>query len=343
MKDKSNPWNWEIGDTFYLKLEGLEDEEFNNRYLIFVKIDNYEYRVHGLPIFYVKITKDDTLPKTKEEIDDLEFIQTSFVLWEERFKPLRKEEIKKLGEITFYPDDLGLLSVYRVAIWITQKRSVPEGFHYLGNHNIQKPEKEYIPFTGRLITISNQELMIQFVKFYKNYNLKQSGIYIPEVAYQRRKEREEIDREMEKYLKNFREQEAKKTQEKDTLTYVGEDEEMKKILRKGPKTYIELSDADRQFIQSYRKQTYPKLGKELKLKAKFDTVNNLCEEVLEGKKILSQGLTALTEKQKRTISNCLNGREDEDARDLVIYYLMIEAVYLVMTKYYTKEGYRKVL
>ena len=90
MKDKSNPWNWEIGDTFYLKLEGLEDEEFNNRYLIFIKIDNYEYRVHGLPIFYVKITKNDTLPKTKEEIDDLEFIQTSFVLWEERFKPLRK-------------------------------------------------------------------------------------------------------------------------------------------------------------------------------------------------------------------------------------------------------------
>ena len=97
MKDKTNPWNWEIGDTFYLKLEGLEDEEFNNRYLIFIKMGEEEYRVHGLPVFYVKITKNDVLPKTKEEIDRLEFVQTSVEFWENRFKPLCPEDRKKSG------------------------------------------------------------------------------------------------------------------------------------------------------------------------------------------------------------------------------------------------------
>ena len=247
----------------------------------------------------------------------------------------------------FYPDELGLLSIYRVCIWITQKRSVPEGFCYLGNYDIIPPEKEYVRFGGDNLTLIKMDLKEFFTKCYKNYNLKQFSIYIPEEAFRRRAEEAKFNQEMDEFLKNFNENEARKNEEQrkrnDTLTYVGGDEEMKKILRKGPKTYLPIEEADKRFMESYIMKDQPSSIEELKLKAKLDRIKKLCEEFLREEKTLFQKIEGITLKQKEEISEYVAKQEEKEARENAIYYFMTEVAYLILTKYYTKEGFRKVL
>ena len=71
---------WKKWDTFYYKIES-ENEIINNRYLLFVKVDDTQWYDKKFPVFRVLITKDNKLPTSFEEVNNLEHVQTSQVYW----------------------------------------------------------------------------------------------------------------------------------------------------------------------------------------------------------------------------------------------------------------------
>ena len=72
-------------------------------------------------MFRAKITKDKVLPKTKEEIDNLEFIKVSSLDQNMRFFPFSglvsdEEHIKRVSKVKIYPDEYGYLylNIFRI-------------------------------------------------------------------------------------------------------------------------------------------------------------------------------------------------------------------------------------
>ena len=62
--------------SYKLESDYAKEKGIYGRHLIFIKIDIYENSVGGKdPVFWIKITDDDKIPKTVEEINNLEFIE----------------------------------------------------------------------------------------------------------------------------------------------------------------------------------------------------------------------------------------------------------------------------
>ena len=201
IKEKSSPKDWKINDVFYTKIKH-KDELYNNKYLLFIKVGERGWATKSnIPVFWLKITKDNNLPKTKEEIDNLEFIITSMTVWENRFLPLMggyQEMIKDLEEkkkVKFFPDDFGYLHAYRFALIAFNRKYVPEELEYLGNFEVTPPKDEYIPFCEQSInTYRWENLFDNLLERYKLYNLRQSIMYEKEYSENLHKEnKEEFD------------------------------------------------------------------------------------------------------------------------------------------------------
>ena len=97
-------------------------------YLIYIKIDILKYSDGYVdPVFWIKITDDDKIPKTVEEINNLEFIE----LVNHRFEA--KNMIFKDKDINVKPNKRGMIPIYRTAIHTTSKRSIPKKLIYIGN------------------------------------------------------------------------------------------------------------------------------------------------------------------------------------------------------------------
>ena len=82
---------WKIGDVFAypLKSELAKEKGLYGRYFLIQKVDETVwYPRHIVPIVYVKITKDDTLPANLEEYNQLEYVQSCFTKYENRFWPI---------------------------------------------------------------------------------------------------------------------------------------------------------------------------------------------------------------------------------------------------------------
>ena len=145
---------WKNGDVFAYKLEGEEaiKNKLNNRYLIIQKVDERKwFPASIIPIVRLKITKDEKIPKTESEINQLEYIQTGYCFFEERFRgrdasiPLKEQIAGK----SFDTDEYGLLPEFLLTIIITSKmKQFQQKLIYLGNYpNIKLPKIEYIPLT----------------------------------------------------------------------------------------------------------------------------------------------------------------------------------------------------
>ncbi|MCR4651465.1 MAG: hypothetical protein K5662_06885, partial [Lachnospiraceae bacterium] len=123
---------WNIGDVFAFKLESQKAEEMGllNRYLIIQKIDETICEQgHTVPIVYVRLSKDDRLPESEEEINAMEFVNVSFSI------KLSREENRKVS----VPECV-------MIIVSTSKRVIPKKLIYLGNYkDLNKPEKEHYP------------------------------------------------------------------------------------------------------------------------------------------------------------------------------------------------------
>lgn len=71
--------DWKIGDTYAYKIERSISKDVNliGKYMIFRKVDdNKDNKIYESPIVYVQITDDSKLPKTKEEIEELQYVIT---------------------------------------------------------------------------------------------------------------------------------------------------------------------------------------------------------------------------------------------------------------------------
>lgn len=188
LKEKRNPRDWEIGDTFYYQINN-PDVNIDKRYFIFIKVGNLDKE----PIFRVKITEGNTLLRTNKELERLEYIKTMVITWEDRFIPFDghisdEELIMERNKIKFYPDEFGFLHEYLINISIRTRRNVPKDWDYLGNFALTPPQDEYIPFSpynirGCLWITAKEEL----VRDYYRYNKRDINFYNKKIASERRK------------------------------------------------------------------------------------------------------------------------------------------------------------
>lgn len=122
--------DWNNYDVFSYKLESdyAKEKGIYGRHLIFIKIDIHENSVGGKEAaFWIKITNDDKIPKTVEEINNLEFIE----IVNHRFED--KNMIFKDKDINVKPNKRGMIPIYRSSICTSSKRSIPKKLIYIGN------------------------------------------------------------------------------------------------------------------------------------------------------------------------------------------------------------------
>ena len=171
---------WKIGDVYAYPMTGPDSEgtEFYRRYAICIKVDNYEHRILGwdedpadiLPVVWIKLTKDNQLPATVEEIDALEFVQMRHyahvprVFDRERFifecnffgqevpseeklneieENYNKEKEEEFDHSSDYLTDINHhLHYFRTYLPNYSKRSTPKYLIYLGNYKVAPPPLE---------------------------------------------------------------------------------------------------------------------------------------------------------------------------------------------------------
>ncbi len=222
IKEKKHPKNWVNGDTFILEINSSEYPQYNGEYLIFNKVDDYSWGTKSnLSVFRIKITNDKKIPKSKEELEKLDYIIVRSWVWEERFYPLmgypeRERQIEERSKIKYYPDEFGYLNSYLYVIYVLFPKKVPEGFQYIGNYKLTPPKDEYVPFHKGNYDFSGFNILTdELVSSYHKYNKRNSKIYSEEAA----KRRHEIERGAlegaNKFFKSMYEAEQKK-KEKDS-------------------------------------------------------------------------------------------------------------------------------
>lgn len=189
--DKTLRRTWVEGDTFAVKID-CPKSKYNGRYLILI----YHLYVKNLPMdsetFRVKITKDKKIPTTKEEIEKLEYIKTNVMPYEARLLPrivgyTLDQAIEEDKENTYYLDEFGYLSSYRLLLFVGKKRRITQ-FEYIGNFDITPPKDEW--FDNSLSGYSNLErnnveyinYIDDLVRYYEDYNLRKSKIYTEKVS-----------------------------------------------------------------------------------------------------------------------------------------------------------------
>lgn len=190
MERKLFKCSWQIGDVFAYRLESnlARERGIWGRYFLIQKIDEMIWHPgHIVPIVYVKITKDDTLPSSIEEYDELEYIQTWFTKYEDRFLPLDMsrpyEDIVEKSKKHYQVDEFGFLPQFRITLLNTSKKQIPTNLVFLGNFaNSSRPKKEFIPhLKDNISSVSwkgfGDTFETKMIKRYFGHNLREFGIY----------------------------------------------------------------------------------------------------------------------------------------------------------------------
>ncbi len=182
IEEKRKLTKWKDGDVFALPIKNSEHKELNGRYLLLIKdtIPGWNLKRTEV-VLRAKITDTKTLPKNEEEIERLEYIITTNEIIEGVLNLTEKVEITKEGAAEYqgkkyYFDQYGYVNSYVIRVWVRKK--LPEELIYLGNYNLSKPEKEYIPATessGVIFTMVEHIIQI-LTDDYEDLN-KKSTIY----------------------------------------------------------------------------------------------------------------------------------------------------------------------
>lgn len=189
-KRRTYKCQWKFGDVFAYQLESdlAKEKGLYGRYFLIQKVDEgVWYPGHIVPIVYVKITSDTTLPSNVEEYDKLEYVQTWFTKYENRFLPIDmnrpQEDIAEKSKINYQVDEYGFLPQYRVELLNTSKRAIPSKLIYVGNFaNAIRPQNEFIPHSKEnIVTVSwkhfNETFETKMIKQYCGHNLRELSIY----------------------------------------------------------------------------------------------------------------------------------------------------------------------
>ena len=181
---------WQIGDVFAYRLESelAKEKGLYGKFFLIQKIDEGTwYPGHVVPIVYVKLTNDINLPTNECEYNQLEYVQTSFTKFENRFWPINgcciQEDILRKSQINYVVDEYGYLPEYRITLLNTSKRVIPKNLIYLGCfQGATPPKNEFIPHTKiNISTISwekyGETFETRMIKTYCNHNLRELAIY----------------------------------------------------------------------------------------------------------------------------------------------------------------------
>lgn len=145
------------------------------------------YPGHIVPIVYVKITNDSRLPANIEEYNRLEYVQTGFSKYEERFWPIDmtrpQEDIAEKSKLNYQVDEYGFLPRYRTELLNTSKKVIPANLIYVGNFaNAIPPQKEFVPHSKQNIAPVSwskfgETFESKMIKWYCGHNLRELSIY----------------------------------------------------------------------------------------------------------------------------------------------------------------------
>lgn len=181
---------WNLGDVFAYQLESnlAKERGLYGRYFLIQKVDEgVWYPGHIVPIVYVKITGNEHLPSNTEEYDKLEYVQTWFTKYEDRFLPIdmsrAQEDIAEKSKLDYQTDEYGFLPQYRVELLNTSKKVIPTKLIYVGNFaNAVRPTKEFIPHSKEnIVTVAwkqfGETFETKMIKRYCAHNLRELSIY----------------------------------------------------------------------------------------------------------------------------------------------------------------------
>lgn len=181
---------WKIGDVYAYRLESdlAKERGLYGRYFLIQKVDEgVWYPGHIVPIVYVKITNDTNLQSNAEEYNQIEYVQTWFTKYEDRFLPIDmrcpQEDTAEKSKINYQVDEYGFLPQYRAKLLNTSKRVIPQKLIYVGNFsNVVRPQKEFIPHSKEnIVTVSwkqfDETFETKMIKLYCGHNLREFSIY----------------------------------------------------------------------------------------------------------------------------------------------------------------------
>lgn len=181
---------WKLGDVFAYQLESdlAKDRALYGRYFLIQKVDESLWHPgHIVPIVYVKITRDTNLPSNVEEYNQLEYVQTWFTKYEDRFFPIDmrrpQEDIAEKSKINYQVDAYGYLPQYRVKLLNTSQQVIPAKLIYVGNFaNAVRPQNEFVPHSKEnIVTVSwkqfDETFETKMIKRYCEHNLRELCIY----------------------------------------------------------------------------------------------------------------------------------------------------------------------
>lgn len=201
MKTKKRPWN--TSDVYAYKISSDKAKEVGliGRYFLLQKIGEIQYSARIMsPIVYVKITKDDRMPTTTEEFDQLEFVQVKTTLYKDRFNPLDfsrlEEDIAEKNKLIYTVDEYGHLPQFRALLIPSVGMTIPPEFFYVGSFpDAACPPNEFIPhteFNMRMIFCKKNAALLDKILSgaYNAYNLRTSKLYQDKNAYRLQNTRE---------------------------------------------------------------------------------------------------------------------------------------------------------
>ena len=157
-------------------------------YFLIQKVDErLWYPENIVPIVYIKITSDATLSTNIEEYNRLEYVQTWFTKYEERFFPIDmrrpQEDILEKSKLEYRVDEYGFLPQYRITLLNTSKKAIPKKLIYVGNfRNAAPPPKEFIPHSKEnIVTVAwkqfDETFETKMIKRYYGHNLRELSVY----------------------------------------------------------------------------------------------------------------------------------------------------------------------
>lgn len=158
------------------------------RYFLIQKIDEGVWHPgHIVPIVYVKITRDTSLPSNIEEYNQSEYVQTWFTKYEDRFLPIDmsrpQEDIAEKSKINYQVDEYGFLPQYRAKLLNTSKKVIPAKLIFVGNFaNAVRPRNEFTPYSKEnIMPVAwrqfDETFETKMIKLYCGHNLRELNIY----------------------------------------------------------------------------------------------------------------------------------------------------------------------
>lgn len=144
---------WKQGDVFAHRLDSdfAKNKGLFGQYILVQKVDEVCWNgACVVPIVYLKITSNGLLPNDKDEYDKMEYIQTSFTKYEQRFWPLDfsnlQNDIKEKSRMNYVTDEFGYLPEFRAILAASSSKNILTSFDYVGNYaEISSPLNEFIP------------------------------------------------------------------------------------------------------------------------------------------------------------------------------------------------------